>query len=48
MLNAVQDDPSISGRIAVVGFGPDRLANSKNPMAAENRRVEIRLSTMGL
>ena len=48
VLNAVQDDPSISKRIAVVGFGPDRLANSKNPMAAENRRVEIRLISRGI
>lgn len=48
VLNAVQDDPSISRRIAVVGFGPDRLINPKNPMAAENRRVEIRLISRGI
>lgn len=48
VLNAVQDDPSISRRIAVVGFGPDRLINPKKPMAAENRRVEIRLISRGI
>ena len=43
VLAAVQNDKKISRRIAVVGFGPDRLKNPKRPNAAENRRVEIRL-----
>lgn len=43
VLSAVQGDSAFSRRIAVVGFGSDRLVNTKNPMAAENRRVEIRL-----
>ncbi|MFA6342556.1 MAG: hypothetical protein WCX75_06855, partial [Fibrobacteraceae bacterium] len=43
VLSAVPCDSAFSRRIAVVGFGSDRLVNTKNPMAAENRRVEIRL-----
>lgn len=30
-------------RVPVTGFGPERLANSEEPNAAENRRVEVRL-----
>jgi len=48
VLSAVQGDSAISRRIAVVGFGPDRLINTENPLAAENRRVEIRLVSRGL
>ena len=48
VLSGVQGDASISRRIAVVGFGPDRLINTKRPMAAENRRVEIRLISGGI
>lgn len=32
-----------SGRIGVSGYGETRLKNKDNPMASENRRVEIRL-----
>lgn len=32
-----------SGRIGVAGYGETRLKNKDNPMASENRRVEIRL-----
>ena len=32
-----------SGRIGVAGCGETRLKNKDNPMASENRRVEIRL-----
>ena len=45
ILAEVSNDTSISRRIAVVGFGPDRLKNPRRPNAAENRRVEIRLIT---
>ena len=31
------------GRIGVAGYGETRLKNKDNPMASENRRVEIRL-----
>ena len=37
--------PSISRRIAVVGYGPDKPKPRISPNAAENRRVEIRLIT---
>lgn len=47
VLAAVSNDEKISRRIAVVGFGPDRLKNSKKPNADENRRVEIRLIAGG-
>jgi len=43
VLIGVQNDTSISRRISVVGFGPDRLLNTLDTSAAENRRVEIRL-----
>lgn len=32
-----------SGRIGAAGYGETRLKNKDNPMASENRRVEIRL-----
>ncbi len=43
ILAAVKDDKAVSRRIAVVGFGPDRLKDDRHPGAATNRRVEIRL-----
>ena len=43
ILNAVDNDKEIGQRIAVVGYASDRLKIKKNPEAAENRRVEIRL-----
>ena len=45
ILAEVLDDASISSRIAVVGYGPDRPKPHISPSAAENRRVEIRLVT---
>jgi chemotaxis protein MotB len=43
ILNAVDNDKEIAQRIAVVGYASDKLKIKKNPEAAENRRVEIRL-----
>lgn len=43
ILAAVKDDKAVSRRIAVVGFGPDKLKDDRHPGAATNRRVEIRL-----
>ena len=43
ILAAVKDDKAVSRRIAVVGFGPDRLKDDRHPGEATNRRVEIRL-----
>ncbi|GJQ61020.1 MAG: hypothetical protein SCALA702_00730 [Melioribacteraceae bacterium] len=34
--------------MSVVGFGPDRLINEENPIASENRRVEIRIIQGGV
>ncbi len=41
------DSPDIIRRIAVVGFGPDRLLNTASPDSAENRRVEVRFILNG-
>lgn len=43
ILAEVLNDTSISRRIAVVGYGPDKPKPRTSPNAAENRRVEIRL-----
>lgn len=43
ILAAVENDEKISHRIAVVGFGPDRLKDASDPKGSINRRVEIRL-----
>lgn len=43
VLASVKNDRSISRKISVVGYGPDRLKNEENKFAPENRRVEIRL-----
>ena len=48
VLKAVSDDASIGRRVAVVGFGPDRLKDASKPNAAVNRRVEIRLIAHGI
>lgn len=48
VLIATQGDTAIGRRIAVVGYGPDRLVNTNDPTAPENRRVEIRLVTRQL
>ena len=42
VLHAVNNDRSISKKISVVGYGPDKLINP-DPDASENRRVEISL-----
>ena len=34
--------PSFRSRMPVTGYGPDRLLNMRDPMASENRRVELR------
>ena len=47
VLAEVQGDTAIARRISVAGYGPDRLINTQNPGAAENRRVEIRLVATG-
>ena len=47
VLAGVQGDTAIARRISVAGYGPDRLINTENPGAAENRRVEIRLVATG-
>ncbi len=36
------DSMELIKRVSVVGYGADRLLNSQQPTAAENRRVEIR------
>lgn len=47
VLDGLQGDTSIARRISVAGYGPDRLINTEDPGAAENRRVEIRLVATG-
>lgn len=47
VLAGVQGDTAIARRISVAGYGPDRLINTADPGAAENRRVEIRLVATG-
>ena len=47
VLAGVQGDTAIARRISVAGYGPDRLLNTADPGAPENRRVEIRLITTG-
>ena len=47
VLDGLQGDTAVARRISVAGYGPDRLINTKDPGAAENRRVEIRLVATG-
>ena len=47
VLDGLQGDTAIARRISVAGYGPDRLINTDDPGAAENRRVEIRLVATG-
>jgi len=47
VLDGLQGDTSIARRISVAGYGPDRLINTEDPGAPENRRVEIRLVATG-
>lgn len=43
VLASVADDKDILPKVSVTGYGPDRLKNTVETNAPENRRVEIRL-----
>jgi len=46
LLSTMGDNSEFSKRISVVGYGPDRLKNTKNTTSPENRRVEVRLVSL--
>ena len=45
-LIATENAPELRTRLPVLGWGPDRLRNTEDETAPENRRVELRFSWM--